>query len=82
MIEERERVIISGVEDVDSFNESEILLLTVVGSITVVGSDLHISKLNLEDGQLVVEGYIVAVEYADPEQQKRGGLFSRMLGGG
>lgn len=80
VIDSREKIIITAVEDVDSFNEVEIILLTNHGFITVTGEDLHINKLNLEDGQLVVEGKIQSIDYADHEEQRtKRGVFSKMF---
>ena len=77
-IENREKVVISGVEDVDSFNEDEVILLTESGVITLMGQELHISKLNLDEGQLIVEGFVIGLEYRDHEVARKG-LFSRMF---
>lgn len=80
-IESRERITITAVEDVDSFNENEVILLTGLGMITVMGEDLHISKLSLEEGILIIDGGIQAIDYADHEEQRstRGGLFSKVF---
>jgi len=79
-IEGRERITISSVEDVDSFNENEVIFLTGVGMMTVVGQDLHISKLNLEEGLLVIEGFIESLDYSDHEEQRmKTGFFSKMF---
>ncbi len=80
VIDSREKIIITAVEDVDSFNEVEVILLTNHGFITVTGEDLHISKLNLEEGQLVVAGKIQSIDYADHEEQRaKRGVFSKMF---
>ncbi|MBC8531419.1 sporulation protein YabP [Gehongia tenuis] len=79
-VENREKVTITGVDDVDSFNEEEVLLITEAGDITIAGEGLHIAKLNLDDGQLIVEGYLYAVEYSDGDTSSgKGGLFSRLF---
>ena len=41
LIDGRQRITVSGVEDVDSFNENEVIFLTSMGMITVLGEDLH-----------------------------------------
>ena len=61
-------------EDVDSFNEQIVVLVTSAGMLTLLGDGLHISKLNLEDGQLRVEGRIAALEYDEKVKQARGML--------
>lgn len=80
VIDSREKVTITAVEDVDSFNENEVILLTNHGFITITGEDLHISKLNLDEGQLVVAGVIQSIDYADHEEDRaKKGVFSRVF---
>lgn len=80
VIDSREKVVITAVEDVDSFNENEVILLTNHGFITITGEELHISKLNLEEGQLVIAGMIQSVDYADHEEERaKKGVFSRVF---
>ena len=78
-LENRERAVFTGVEDVESFNEDEVILLTEAGVIALVGQGLHISKLNLDDGQLVVEGFILGVDYAESPSGSQKGLLSRIF---
>lgn len=81
-IEGRERLTVTSVEDVDSFNENEVIFLTGVGMMTVLGEDLHISRLSLEDGNLVIEGKIEALDYADHEEQRmhgKSGILGRVF---
>ncbi len=79
-IEGRDRITITSVEDVDSFNENEVIFLTGMGMMTVLGEDLHINKLNLDDGILVIDGLIQALDYSDHEEERtKGGLFSKMF---
>lgn len=72
-IDERARAVVTGVEDVDSFNEQMIVLNTSAGAMTLVGEALHVSKLNLDDGQLVIEGRVLALEYDDRGKAIKGG---------
>ncbi len=73
----RARAVIRGVQAVDSFNEQMVTLLTSEGALTLLGEGLHVSHLSLEDGQLLVEGEISALEYA--AARARGSLLSRLL---
>ena len=75
----RERLVVSGVEDVDRFDESGIVMSTTAGTLVVTGEDLHIGKLSLDGGELHVDGRIDSVTYED-EGQSRGGFFSRLFG--
>ena len=75
----RERLVVSGVEDVDRFDETGIVMSTAAGPLVVTGEDLHIGKLSLDGGELHVDGRIDSVTYED-EGQSRGGFFSRLFG--
>jgi len=77
-LDNRTRAALTGVEDVDSFNESEVNLVTEAGFVTISGQDLHISHLSLEEGQLVVEGEISGIVYAD-NAGREGGFLSRLF---
>lgn len=77
IMEERARLSISGVEDVESFDESEIVMTTTKGSLIIKGSELHIEKLSLETGELSVEGFIDDLSYED--RSPSGGFWSRLF---
>ena len=80
ILEEREQLVVSGVEEVESFDESTILLTTAQGELEIQGEGLHIEKLSLDGGDLKVEGRVNALIYAT-DGARRGGLFARLLGG-
>jgi sporulation protein YabP len=75
----RERLRITGVEDVERFDENEIVMATVQGVLLVSGRGLHIGKLSLEGGELHVDGQIDAIVFED-RAPERGGFFSRLFG--
>jgi len=78
-MEERRKAVITGVDAVDSFNEQMVVLSTTAGTLTLLGDQLHVSHLNLEDGQLLVEGEITALEYDERSRPGRGSLFTRLF---
>ena len=78
-IENRERITISAVEDVESFDEEKVIVETSLGTMTVKGCDFKIHKLNVEDGQLIIEGTIDEIGYSDVREKTSGGFFSRMF---
>ena len=80
ILEGREKLSISGVLDVQSFDEQQVLLETVRGMLVVRGQGLHVERLQLEAGELIVEGEVGLVEY-DDSMQPRGGLLKRLFGG-
>lgn len=77
-LEDRTHLCVTGVSDVDSFDDRTVTVFTQLGGLSVRGSDLHISALNVETGELVVDGQIDALLYAE-SQPKGGGIFGRMF---
>ena len=78
-LEGRERLTVSGVEDVERFDETMIVMNTSAGTLLVSGERLHIEKLSLDGGELHVDGQIDALQYEE-QGGGRGGLLSRLFG--
>ena len=78
VMEERRHLTISGVEDVERFDENTIILSTTQGAMTITGENLHIEKLSLDGGDLKVEGDIEALMYEE-DGGHQGGFFARLL---
>lgn len=78
-LEEREQLSVSGVEEVESFDENTIVMLTNRGTLIVRGEELHIEKLSLDGGDLKVEGTIDSLTYEDSGRDRAGGLFARLF---
>ena len=76
----REHLSVTGVEDVDRFDENEIVMTTGEGALVVTGDNLHIGKLSIDGGELHVDGRIDSVAFEDVSAG-RGGFLSRLLGG-
>ncbi len=79
ILEDRERLTISGVEEVESFDETTIVMVTAQGVLIVRGEGLHIEKLSLDGGDLKVEGMVESLTYEE-DRRSRGGFLSRLLG--
>lgn len=75
ILEDRHRLTVSGVSDVDSFDEQTVIVFTQMGELTVKGEDLHINRLSLEMGELAVEGDISSLTYADHAPKNQQGSF-------
>ena len=74
----REQLTVTGVEDVERFDENMIVMSTAAGTLVVSGEGLHIGKLSLDGGELHVDGRIDGVNYEE-EQPAGRGLFSRLF---
>lgn len=75
ILEERQRLSITGVTEVIAFDEESITADTDMGILVIRGEGLHIGKLNLDDGLLQTEGEIESIEYTDGEGSAKGGGF-------
>ena len=75
----RESLTITGVTDVDEFNEQEILAVCEKDELRIKGELLHIEELSIDTGQLVVSGKIVSLTYS--EKLSGNSLIKRLFGG-
>ena len=62
-LDDRKRLVLTGAEDVSGFNEETVSVKTVDGTLIIKGEGLHIDKLNLETGDISVDGKINAMQY-------------------
>ncbi len=80
VLEGRRMLTVSGVSDVDSFDEETVVIFTELGELTVRGANLHINKLSVDVGELTVEGDISALIYSENTNSgSSGGFFSRVF---
>ncbi|MBQ7638697.1 MAG: sporulation protein YabP [Clostridia bacterium] len=77
-IDNRKKLVLTGVTDVGSFNEENLLIQTSLGEINVGGENLQVTKLSLENGEMTVEGKIISVAYSD-SVKKAGGFFGKVF---
>ncbi|MFI3250030.1 MAG: sporulation protein YabP [Eubacteriales bacterium] len=78
LLEGRTSLTISGVDEVESFDETSIVMHTALGGLVVRGENLHIEKLSLDGGDLKVEGTVESITYED-DIASSGGLFARLF---
>ncbi|WP_256762278.1 sporulation protein YabP [Cohnella sp. WQ 127256] len=77
----RKSLDISGVSNVESFDNEEFLLETECGFLTVRGQNLHMKNLNLDQGLVSIEGTIHSLAYLDGSStgNKSKGLFGKLF---
>ena len=78
VLEDRRFLSVNGVNDVASFDEQTIVAQTVMGELTVAGSELKIDSFSTQTGDLSVEGNIVSLGFSE-RTESVGGFFSRFL---
>lgn len=72
ILENRNRLNITGVEDVLSFDEQTITALTMLGLLVIKGNDLKLNSFSLDNTELSVEGEITSLQYNDKHTGKKG----------
>ena len=81
-IKHRQGIQLDGVLEIIRFDEAEVLLETVCGTLSIDGEALRLSEWNTERGLAALDGRIDAVTYFDKKQEDsgaRGGLFRKLL---
>lgn len=78
---DRTNIKITGVLDVISFDEELIVSETELGVLILKGINFHINKLNLDSGDLEIDGEILSLVYEDKNMygKSSGGLFSKIF---
>ena len=75
-LENRRKLTVTGVEEVESFDETEISMLTGEGKLTVSGEGMRIDRLNVDNGDVNILGSIRALRYEDHAPEK--GFWARL----
>ncbi len=71
ILENRSRLVLSGITDVDCFNEEEIKLFTQLGELTIRGKNLHINEMSVDSGDVSVEGDVWSLCYGEKDRKKK-----------
>ncbi len=79
ILENREKLLLTGVTDISSFDERTVVLFTQLGELTILGKNLHMNGLSIESGEVTVEGDIQALRYGDRDRQAPLGFLARLF---
>ena len=80
VLENREKLSISGVLDVLSFDDQVVIVETELGLLTVKGENLRINKLSIYTSEVVVEGEIYNLVYSENDLDKKTtGIFNKIF---
>ena len=76
----RKRMELSGIEEVESFTEEQIVLSSLLGMIAVEGSHLKIESFSMEAGELKITGEIDSVYYYEKSgSREKKGMLARLF---
>lgn len=80
MLRDRKSGSFTGVMDVLSFDLNEILLETECGMLHLKGKDLHVNRLDLEKGEVDIDGQVDSLNYSQvPGIGKKGGMLGKLF---
>ena len=76
----REKLSISGVLDVLSFDDQIVILETELGLLTIKGDNLRINKLSLDTAEVIIDGEVYNIGYSEKDtNQKSGGFLGKIF---
>ena len=78
-LENREKLSISGVKDVLSFDDQMVILETELGLLTIKGDNLRINKLSIDTSDVAIDGKVNTLVYSEGGQDKKGGKSNSFL---
>ena len=76
-LDDRQRLVATGILDVDRFDEKAVVLITNRGVLTIEGTELHINRLSVEKGEVAIEGQVDRLGYA--ELKEKGSIFKGLF---
>lgn len=77
-IYQRQRVHLCGIEEVESFTDTEIVALSCLGAISIVGEELKIDNFSTDSGELEIHGKIESCCYFGRETNTKRGIFHKL----
>ena len=79
ILENREKLSISGVLDVLSFDDQVVIVETELGLLNVKGENLRINKLSLDTSEVVIEGDIYSLCYSEKSSDKKSSILGKIF---
>ena len=78
-IENREKIGITGVARVLIFNENTVILQTSMGVLNIKGKNMRVNKLNVDNGEMSIEGELISFMYTTKDSGKKGNFIQKIL---
>ncbi len=79
ILENRNRLLLTGITEIDSFDERAVVVYTQLGELTVLGRNLHMNQMSLESGEVSIEGDVQALRYGDRDKQAPLTMLGRLF---
>lgn len=81
-LDERKKGSLSGIQKVESFDEELVVLITAQGKLVLKGKDMHVTRLDVQKGELEFDGRVDSACYSELRSVKKGaaGVVKRIFG--
>jgi sporulation protein YabP len=79
IMENRKMMSLTGVTDVDCFDEHTILVYTIMGELTIKGKRLQVNDFSVETGEMSLQGDIYSIRYGDRDKTSRLNIFAKFF---
>ncbi|MBP0979086.1 MAG: sporulation protein YabP [Oscillospiraceae bacterium] len=79
ILENRKKIMISGVKDIDNFDDNTVSMITTLGSLIIKGSDLKINKFSVETGDVSIEGTVNNILYDNFSKNKNKNFWAKII---
>ncbi len=79
ILENREKLMLSGVTAIESFDDRAVILYTQLGELVILGRGLHMQQLSVASGEVTVEDEVPAACYGDRDRSRPEGFLRRLL---
>lgn len=79
VLENRNKLSVSGVTDILSFDDQIVIIDTNMGMLTIKGIDLRINKLSIDTSDIIVEGTINSMVYSDKIDKKASNFIGKIF---
>lgn len=77
VLNDRKKLKMTGVSEVENFSETVVCANTCMGQLIVKGEELKINKLDIDDGELIIDGKINSMEYT--KKKEKGNFFESLF---
>ncbi len=75
----RKKLELTGVIEVVNFNEENVILETSMGGLLIKGSNMKVNVLNVENGDMCIDGFINSLTYVSKDKTKKESILKKMF---
>lgn len=78
-IVDRKNIVLTGIKKINTFDEQEFFIDSIMGKIIIKGEKLELVKMDTFQGNLSIKGKIIAINYLEDKREKADSIISRLF---